>query len=118
MAKKLKKRLNFGSFIAIFIAVCVILPILSIAWMALSVDTSQWGHLLETVLPRYLTNSFLLMLGVGLVSLCLGTSLAYLVTHLEFPGRKFVQYALFLPLAVPSLEAAYTSLEVLEYAGP
>ena len=118
VAKKLKKRLNSGSALAIVIAACVILPILSISWMALSVDTSQWGHLLATVLPRYFTNSLLLMLGVGLASLCLGTSLAYVVTHLEFPGRKIVQYALFLPLAVPSFVAAYTWVDVLEYAGP
>jgi len=48
----------------------------------------------------------------------LGTSLAYLVTHLDFPGRRVLQYALFLPLAVPSFVAAYAWVDVLEYAGP
>ena len=118
MAEKLKKRLNLGSALAFVIAGCVVLPILSITWMALSVDTSQWGHLLATVLPRYFTNSLMLMAGVGALSLTLGTSLAYLVTHLEFPGRKILQYALFLPLAVPSFVAAYAWVDVLEYAGP
>ena len=118
MVKKLTKRLHPGSLVAFIIMACVILPILSILWVALSVDTSQWQHLLATVLPRYLTNSLTLMLGVGFMSLCLGTSLAYLVTHLDFPGRRVLQYALFLPLAVPSFVAAYTWVEVLEYAGP
>ena len=118
MAKKLKKRLHFGSLVAVVIMAFVILPILSISWMAISVDTSQWGHLLTTVLPRYLANSLALMLGVGFITLCLGTSLAYLVTHLDFPGCGVLQYALFLPLAVPSFVAAYAWVDVLEYAGP
>ena len=118
VTEKLKKRLHLGSLVAVMIVACVILPILSITWMALSVDTSPWEHLLATVLPRYLINSLTLMLGVGLLSLSLGTSLAYLVTHLDFPGRGILQYALFLPLAVPSFVAAYAWVDVLEYAGP
>ena len=118
MAEKLKKKLHLGSMVAVLIMVCVILPIFSISWMAISVDTSQWGHLLATVLPRYLANSLMLMFGVGFITLCLGTSLAYLVTHLDFPGCGVLQYALFLPLAVPSFVAAYAWVDVLEYAGP
>ena len=118
MAEKLKKRLHFGRLVAVVIMAFVILPILSISWLAISVDTSQWGHLLATVLPRYLANSLMLMLGVGFLTLCLGTSLAYLVTHLDFPGCGVLQYALFLPLAVPSFVAAYAWVDVLEYAGP
>ena len=67
---------------------------------------------------RATCNSLSLMLGVGTVSLVLGTSLAYLVTHLEFQGRKWVQYGLFFPLAMPSFVAAYAWVDVLEYAGP
>ena len=118
MAEKLKKRLHLGSFVAVVIIACAVLPILSISWMAISVNTLQWGHLLATVLPRYLANSLTLMLGVGFLSLCLGASLAYMVTHLDFPGRGALQYALFLPLAVPSFVAAYAWVDVLEYAGP
>ena len=118
MAKKLTKRLHFGSLVAVVIMTFVILPVISISWMATSVDTSQWGHLVATVLPRYLANSLTLMLGVGFLTLCLGTSLAYLVTHLDFPGCGVLQYALFLPLAVPSFVAAYAWVDVLEYAGP
>ena len=118
MVEKLKKRLNLGTLVAVIIMAFVILPILSISWIAISVDTSQWGHLLATVLPRYLSNSLALMLGVGFLTLCLGTSLAYLVTHLDFPGCGVLQYVLFLPLAVPSFVAAYAWVDVLEYAGP
>ena len=118
MAEKLKKRTGLGRWLALAIAGCVLLPIISIAWMGFGSDGARWAHLLATVFPRYLSNSLSLMLGVGAVSLVLGTSLAYLVTHLEFQGRKWVQYGLFFPLAMPSFVAAYAWVDVLEYAGP
>ena len=118
MAEKVKKRVGLGSWFALTIAGCVLLPIVSIAWMGLGSDGARWAHLLATVFPRYLSNSLSLMLGVGALSLLLGTSLAYLVTHLAFPGRSWVQYGLFLPLAMPSFVAAYAWVDVLEYAGP
>ena len=118
MAEKLKKRTGLGRWLALAIAGCVLLPIVSIAWMGFGSDGARWAHLLATVFPRYLSNSLSLMLGVGAVSLVLGTSLAYLVTHLEFQGRKWVQYGLFFPLAMPSFVAAYAWVDVLEYAGP
>ena len=118
MAEKVKKRVGLGRWFALTIAGCVLLPIVSIAWMGLGSDGARWAHLLATVFPRYLSNSLSLMLGVGALSLLLGTSLAYLVTHLAFPGRNWVQYGLFLPLAMPSFVAAYAWVDVLEYAGP
>ena len=76
MAEKLKKRTGLGRWLALAIAGCVLLPIVSIAWMGFGSDGARWAHLLATVFPRYLSNSLSLMLGVGAVSLVLGTSLA------------------------------------------
>lgn len=115
---EIRQRWNIGFITAIFIAFIFIFPIVSIAWLSISADTSQWSHLISTVLPRYLTNSLVLMGGVGFGSLFLGTSLAYLVTNIRFPGSKVIKYALFLPLTMPSFIAAYAWVEVLEYAGP
>ena len=113
-----RQRWNFGFVTATLIAFIFIFPIASIVWLSFSVETLQWRHLMSTVLPRYLTNSLVLMAGVGFVSLFLGTSLAYLVTNIKFPGAKFIKYALFLPLTMPSFIAAYAWVELLEYAGP
>ena len=115
---KARHNWNFGFIIAALIAMIFVFPIVSIVWISTSVETSQWTHLISTVLPRYLTNSLILMAGVGLLSLILGTSLAYLITHIKFPGSGIIKYALFLPLTMPSFIAAYTWVEVLEYAGP
>jgi iron(III) transport system permease protein len=113
-----RQRWSFSFITATLIAFIFIFPIASIVWLSFSVETLQWRHLMSTVLPRYLTNSLVLMAGVGFVSLFLGTSLAYLVTNIKFPGAKVIKYALFLPLTMPSFIAAYAWVELLEYAGP
>ena len=116
--RNVRQRWSFSFITATLIAFIFIFPIASIVWLSFSVETLQWRHLMSTVLPRYLTNSLVLMAGVGFVSLFLGTSLAYLVTNIKFPGVKVIKYALFLPLTMPSFIAAYAWVELLEYAGP
>ena len=116
--RNVRQRWSFSFITATLIAFIFIFPIASIVWLSFSVETLQWRHLMSTVLPRYLTNSLVLMAGVGFVSLFLGTSLAYLVTNIKFPGAKLIKYALFLPLTMPSFIAAYAWVELLEYAGP
>ncbi|MDA9185990.1 iron ABC transporter permease [Planktomarina sp.] len=116
--RNVRQRWSFSFITATLIAFIFIFPIASIVWLSFSVETLQWRHLMSTVLPRYLTNSLVLMVGVGFVSLFLGTSLAYLVTNIKFPGAKVIKYALFLPLTMPSFIAAYAWVELLEYAGP
>ena len=116
--RNVRQRWSFSFITATLIAFIFIFPIASIVWLSFSVETLHWRHLMSTVLPRYLTNSLVLMAGVGFVSLFLGTSLAYLVTNIKFPGAKVIKYALFLPLTMPSFIAAYAWVELLEYAGP
>ena len=116
--RNVRQQWSFSFITATLIAFIFIFPIASIVWLSFSVETLQWRHLMSTVLPRYLTNSLVLMAGVGFVSLFLGTSLAYLVTNIKFPGAKVIKYALFLPLTMPSFIAAYAWVELLEYAGP
>ncbi|MDA9238506.1 iron ABC transporter permease, partial [Planktomarina sp.] len=111
--RNVRQRWSFSFITATLIAFIFIFPIASIVWLSFSVETLQWRHLMSTVLPRYLTNSLVLMAGVGFVSLFLGTSLAYLVTNIKFPGAKVIKYALFLPLTMPSFIAAYAWVELL-----
>jgi len=100
------------------ISLIIISPVLAIFYSALLGDTTLWPHLFSTVLPRYLLNTLLLMLGVGSLSLVFGISTAWLVTRYEFPGRSIFEWALLLPAAVPAYIIAYTYTDLLEYAGP
>ena len=100
------------------ISLIIISPVLAIFYSALLGDTTLWPHLFSTVLPRYLLNTLLLMLGVGSLSLVFGISTAWLVSRYEFPGRSIFEWALLLPAAVPAYIIAYTYTDLLEYAGP
>ena len=52
-------------------------------------------------LPEAVAATAWLLLGVGLGTLVLGTGLAALVSFFEFPGRRWIEWALVLPLAMP-----------------
>jgi iron(III) transport system permease protein len=77
-----------------------------------------WTHLLDTVLFRYVRNSFVLMVGVSVGVLALGILPAWLVTAYRFPGSKLFEWALLLPLAIPAYIIAYTYTGMLDVAGP
>ncbi|MFZ7094054.1 ABC transporter permease [Primorskyibacter sp. 2E233] len=103
---------------AVAIAVIVVAPILSVLWIALFPSQNIWPHLLATTLPRYLVNTAILMSGVGLLSAMVGTGAAWLVSRYDFPGRRWLEWLLLLPLAIPAYVGAYALVDFLEYAGP
>ena len=109
---------NKSSIFASLIALLIIAPVFAIFYSAFLGDTSLWPHLFSTVLPRYISNTIILMLGVGLLSTLLGVSTAWVVTRYNFFGKNFFQWALLLPAAVPAYIIAYTYTDFLEYAGP
>jgi len=96
----------------------IMLPIGTIIVLALSAEQNVWPHLLATVLPRALADTFILMAGVGAVSLALGTAAAWLVSMYRFPGRGLLDRLLVLPLAMPTYIVAYCYVELLDYSGP
>ncbi|MEM7427627.1 MAG: iron ABC transporter permease [Pseudomonadota bacterium] len=102
---------------AILIFLTILSPILGLVWAAASGDLSAWPHLLQTVLPKAAWITFLLMAGVCLVSIVLGAGTAWLVTMYRFPGRNVLQWALVIPLAVPTYLAAFCYVEIWDYSG-
>lgn len=96
----------------------VVLPVLSVIILALFPEENIWPHLLDTTLPRYLTTTLKLMAGVAVITLTIGLATAWTVTMCEFPGRKFFEWAMLLPFAVPAYVIAYVYTSLLDYAGP
>ncbi|WP_286240985.1 ABC transporter permease [Neptuniibacter halophilus] len=94
------------------------LPIVVIAGFVFSGSVELFSHLYQTVLLDYISNSLLLMLGVGGGVLLLGIPSAWLTSVCDFPGRRIFTWALLLPLAVPAYIIAYTYTGLLDYAGP
>ena len=52
-------------------------------------------------LPEAIEATAVLLVGVGIGTLVLGTSLAALVSFCDFPGRSWIEWILVLPLAMP-----------------
>ena len=74
--------------------------------------------MLDTVLSEYLTNSALLMIGVGFGTFSIGVTCAWLTSVCQFPGKRFFVWALLLPLAMPAYIIAYTYTGMFDFAGP
>lgn len=100
------------------IAALVVMPIAAVIWMALNPVENIWPHLMATTLPRYLGNSLVLMLSVGILSGVVGAGAAWLIAMYRFPLSRWLEWLLFLPLAVPAYVGAYALVDFLEYAGP
>jgi iron(III) transport system permease protein len=103
---------------AVITTAIVALPVLSVLILALFPEDNIWPHLIDTTLPRYLWTTLLLMLGVAAITLVIGLSTAWAVTMCEFPGRRFFEWAMLLPFAVPAYVIAYVYTSLLDYAGP
>ncbi len=106
------------SYAALIVAAVVCLPLLSVVWLAFFPEENIWPHLFRTVLSSYVINTLLLMIGVAIGTLAIGTTCAWLVTHHNFPGRALFNWALLLPFAVPAYVIAYVYTDLLEFAGP
>ena len=104
--------------LTILIAGGLLLPILVIAASVFLSDGDIWRHLYDTVLAEYVSNSLLLAVGVGCLSLPLGVIPAWLVTLYRFPGSRQLEWALLLPLAMPAYIIAYAYTGMLDVAGP
>jgi iron(III) transport system permease protein len=107
-----------ASLIALTLCLPALLPLLAIVSAMFSPDTEVWAHLARYVLPEVVLNTLQLVVGVAVVTTVLGTGLAWLTTLCEFPGRRFFDWALLLPLAVPAYVLAFVAVGFLDYAGP
>jgi iron(III) transport system permease protein len=96
----------------------VLLPlsVLVLSWQ--SIDLQIWSHLLDTQMSRLLGNTLTLILGVGVGVTVLGVSLAWLTSLCEFPGRRWLDWALMLPFAIPAYVLAFVFVGLLDFSGP
>lgn len=100
------------------VALIIATPIFTILYQLSGPVSDTWRHLYETVLADYVQNSVLLMAGTALLAALFGVLSAWLTSMYDFAGRRFFEWALILPLAIPSYISAYTYAGFLDYAGP
>ena len=104
--------------IAVVAALAVILPLLVIAISIFQPESKIWQHIVDTLLIGWLKNTFVLSVGVLAGTFLLGVGTAWLTAVCEFPGRSFYNWALVLPLAVPTYVMAFVFIGLLDFSGP
>ncbi|MEK9953607.1 MAG: ABC transporter permease subunit, partial [Curvibacter sp.] len=111
-------------FLLLLFTVVLMLPVLALlgAWWPGAAPGAEALDILRamaaTVLPDYLATTLWLCLLVTAGVILVGLSTAAAVTLFDFPGRRFFEWALLLPLAVPAYVVAYAYTDFLQYSGP
>ena len=108
---------SYLKLLCIAIIFLLLSPIISIIFSSFENTFSLWEHLFQTRLKFYLYNTFILMLGVGFTTFFIGVSLAWLICKYDFFMKNVIEWALLLPLALPSYIVAYCYTDFFEYSG-
>jgi iron(III) transport system permease protein len=106
------------TLLAFAVASLVCLPLFYIGYLAFTADAVVWSRLWNTRIPELLANTAVLAVSVSVGTLVLGVSLAWLIVRNDFPGRRIWEWALVLPLAMPTYVLAYVYSYVLRPGGP
>ncbi|KEQ16584.1 iron ABC transporter permease [Endozoicomonas numazuensis] len=100
------------------LALLLFTPVLALVYEASAPTGEIFSHLRNTVLGTYILNTVLLISGVGILGLILALPAAWVMANCEIPGKRYLQWLLVLPLAMPSYIVAYIYTDLLEFAGP
>lgn len=104
---------------ALAVAALTVVPVASVLVNVFTPAPSDaWSHLAETVLPDYIVNTLWMIAGVAAGVISIGVTTAWLVTMHDFPGRRMLEWALILPLAMPAYVMAYAYTDFFQFTGP
>jgi iron(III) transport system permease protein len=95
----LTRRLDAWAVVTVLVALLVVGPLIG---LPLSFAVAPGGlSEFSGFVPEALAATAVLLVGVGSGVLVLGTALAALVSFCDFPGRRWIEWGLVLPLAMP-----------------
>ncbi|WP_436517654.1 ABC transporter permease [Ekhidna sp. To15] len=100
------------------ILVGILLPLLLVASRSFMLDTSNLKHIVSNLLPLYLWNTSILVVGTSAITLLIGVYTAWYVTVYDFPFRRQFEWMLILPLSIPTFINAISYVGLTDYAGP
>ena len=116
--KRPRARWAGWSLVVLPLAGLVAAPLLAVLVAAAVPAGTVWHHIATTTLPEMLANSALLFLLVGAMTASAGAVSAWLVSACDFPGRRALEVALLLPMAMPAYVCGYAYTWLLDVAGP
>ncbi len=94
-----RRRPEGSTVLTVALAVLIAGPLIGLP-ISFIVAPGDFGKF-SNFLPEAFAATGILMVGVGMGTLLLGTSLAALVSFCDFPGRSWIEWVLVLPLAMP-----------------
>ncbi len=103
---------------SLLILLLVAMPLFTIFIKLFDRPGESWSHIANNLLLGYFQNTILILIGVAIMTFLIGVSTAWLVSNYEFPGRRYFEWILILPLGFPSYIMAYTYVGILDYTGP
>ncbi|EPD54205.1 iron ABC transporter permease [Paenisporosarcina sp. FSL H8-0542] len=108
---------NMWTVAAAIIMILLFLPNLTIVMGVFSPANENWAHMKEFVLGSFIKTSLILISTTAILTIFIGLSLAWLIAQYQFPLRKFLKWALILPLSIPPFIGAYTYHGIVNYTG-
>jgi iron(III) transport system permease protein len=102
-----KQGFGFWSVVSLLLALIVLSPVAIIFVELFRPVTENWNHVLQYVLVGYIKNSFILIFGVVSLASIIGIGTSWLVTQFDFFGKKYIEWLMLMPLAIPTYIMAY-----------
>ena len=115
--RRTRRRIPGWAVVGVLTALAVAGPLAALP-AAFLLGGEAFDQIALTLLPRALTKSVLLGLGVGVGTLVIGGGLAVLVSFYDFPGRRWLDWVLVLPLAMPGYVLVFVLVGQFGYADP
>lgn len=104
--------------LGVIAALICTLPVVALIPLGLTGGGSHMGHLWDTQLADYVTDSAALLVITLFGTLLLGVPTAWITSRFDFPGRRILLVGLPLSLAMPSYVSAYAWLSMTAVGGP
>lgn len=116
---ELTRRPRVTGFTVVGIAVAIVVagPLLALPASFIG-EGDAFGQIARTLLPEAVATSVALGLGVGAGTLLVGGGLALLISFWDFPGRRWLDWALVLPMAMPGYVLVFVVLGQYGLATP
>lgn len=110
-------RLDPWTTASVLLAVVILLPMGAVL-LGIFQSGPEWPHVAETVLATYFWNTVLLVVTVSILSLLMAIPAAWLLSAFAVPGRRWLEWAMVLPLAIPTYVSAFVYMDLKERAFP
>jgi iron(III) transport system permease protein len=112
-----RSRVPGWAVVGVVVALLIVGPLVALP-LSFVGQGEAFDQIARTLLPDALWNSVVIGLGVGLGTLVVGGGLAVLGSFWDFPGRRLLDWALVLPLAMPAYVLVFAVLGQYGLASP